>query len=311
MKTSDDIELMDDAGSAVATDVVAEGKITTLKQVRAEQRAELFRKPSFLIGLAITLFWVFAAIAPSVLTSRNPRQAVRIDGSTFARKPPSGDAWFGTDSIGNDVFARVIHGTRSILLMAPAIAILAVIGGAFFGLIMGYYRGWLDEILSRIIEALLSLPVLLLALLVLTLFGRSRIIIIFTVAALFTPVVARTVRAAVMGETELDYVTAAKLRGESSFFIMGREILPTITGVLVVELTVRVAYAIFTVATLAFLGLTAGDRTTPDWGNDIADNYRLVVADQWWGAVFPALSIASLIIAINLIADSIDQVTKQ
>lgn len=300
-----------DTKSVEDTLVAAEGKITTLKEVRAEQRRQLFRKPTFLIGLVVTLFWIVAAIFPALFTNRQPKQAVKIDGSSFARRPPSGDAWFGTDSIGNDVFARVIYGARDILLMAPAIALLAVVGGTFFGLLMGYYRGWIDEILSRIIEAILSIPVLLLGLLVLTLFGRTRLVIVLTVAALFIPVVTRTVRAAVMGETELDYVTAAKLRGESGLFIMAREILPTITGVLVVEFTVRVAYAIFTVATLAFLGLSFGDATDPDWGKDIAGSYQLVVADQWWGAVFPGLAIATLIIAINLIADAIDEVTTQ
>lgn len=282
-----------------------------LKQVRAEQRRQLFRSPGFLIGAFITGFWVLAATFPSLLTTRQPNEAVRIDGSVIARQGPSSDAWFGTDAIGNDVYTRVIYGSRSVLTMAPLAALIAVVVGAALGLLMGYYRGWLDEILSRIIEAILSLPVILLALMVLVIFGNSRTVIVITVAALFAPVVTRTVRTAVIGETDLDYVTSATLRGESGPYIMAREILPNVSRVFVVELTVRVGYAIFTISTLAFLGLTASDSTTADWGLDIANSYRLVVSDQWWPSVFPALAIATLVIGINLIADSIEEVTRQ
>ena len=282
-----------------------------LKQVRAEQRRQLLRSPSFLIGAAITGFWVSAATVPGLLTTRQPNEAVRIDGSVIARQGPSADAWFGTDAIGNDVYTRVIYGSRSVLTMAPLAALIAVVAGATLGLLMGYYRGWLDEILSRIIEAILSLPVILLALMVLVIFGNSRTVIVITVASLFAPVVTRTVRTAVIGETNLDYVTSATLRGESGPYIMAREILPNVSRVFVVELTVRVGYAIFTISTLAFLGLTASDSTAPDWGLDIANSYRLVVSDQWWPSVFPALAIATLVIGINLIADSIEQVTRQ
>ncbi len=288
-----------------------DGSGSSLRQVRSEQRRLLMRKPGFLFGVIVTGFWVLTAIVPSLFTSRGEREAVSVNGTVIPRAAPSGDAWFGTDAIGNDVFARVIYGSRNVLIMAPIAAIIAVMLGAILGLLMGYYRGWLDEILSRVIEAILSLPVILLALMVLVLFGNSRLVIVLTVAGLFTPVVTRTVRAAVIGETQLDYVTSAKLRGENGLFIMLREILPNVSRILVVELTVRIAYAIFTIATLAFLGLTSDDATRADWGRDIAEQSRLIVAGQWWGAIFPALAIASLVIAMNLIADSIEEVTRQ
>ena len=122
---------------------------------------------------------------------------------------------------------------------------------------------------------------------------------ILTVAVLFTPIVTRTVRAAVLAEAQLDYVTSARLRGESGLFIMTREILPNVTGPIVVELTVRVGYAVFTIATLSFLG--AGIQPpSPDWGLTVTETYRLIQAGQWWPTLFPALAIASLVIAINL-----------
>jgi len=284
---------------------------SSLKQVRAEQRRLLFRKPAFIVGMIVTTFWVLTALFPSLFTSRGENEVVRVNDSVIARAAPSSDAWFGTDAIGNDVYARVIYGSRNVLIMAPLAAIIAVIVGAILGLLMGYYRGWLDEILSRIIEAILSLPVILLALMVLVFFGNSRLVIVLTVASLFAPVVTRTVRAAVIGETQLDYVTSAKLRGEGGPFIMMREILPNVSRVFVVELTVRIGYAIFTISTLAFLGLTSEDATQADWGRDIANSAGLIPAGQWWAAVFPALAIGSLVIAVNLIADSIEEVTRQ
>ena len=281
------------------------------KKIRAERRKLLLTSPAFVAGSLILGFWILCALLPGLFTEWGPNEVVRLaDGSTIPRTPPSSDAWFGTDQIGNDVYARVIYGARPVLILAPVAALLSVIAGTMLGLIMGYLRGWVDEVLSRIVEAFLSIPVILLALMVLVIFGRSRIVIILTIAVLFTPVVTRTVRSTVMAEAQLDYVTSAKLRGESNLFIMTREILPNVTSVIVVEFTVRVGYAVFTVATLAFLGLTSDDATAADWGRDVANTYSLIQADQWWPALFPALAIASLVIAVNLIADSLDRVSK-
>ncbi len=287
-------------------DVVAERK-----KARAERRRLLWRSPGFIFGLVIVGLWILCGVWPDLLAPWGENEVVRLDdGSTIPRQGPSTDAWFGTDQIGNDVFSRVIYGARPVLVVAPLAAALAVAAGTILGLIMGYYRGWVDEVLSRIIEAFLSIPVILLALMVVVVFGQTNAIIIMTIALLFTPVVTRTVRSVVIAEAQLDYVTSAKLRGENGLFIMVREILPNITALLVVEFTVRVGYAIFTIATLAFLGLTAGDATAADWGRDVATNYVLIQSDQWWAALFPAFAIGSLVIAINLIADSLDKVAK-
>ena len=175
---------------------------------------------------------------------------------------------------------------------------------------MGYYRGWVDEILSRVIEAILSIPVILMAILVVFTFGQSRPVVIGTIAILFVPAITRTIRSAAIAEAQLDYVTSAKMRGESGVFIIGREILPNVTGLIVVELTVRLGYAVFTYATLAFLGIVATNVTDADWGIDVSQNYTAIVSDVWWPTIFPALAIASLVIGVNLIADSIDKVLK-
>lgn len=299
------IEVPDEAAELAAAMVSAAAE---RRRIRAERRRLLLRTPGFVIGVVIAGFWVLCAIAPGVIAPFEPNEAVRVDGQVLARESPSADAWFGTDTIGNDVFSRVIFGARNVLIMAPAAAVLAAALGTVLGLVVGFYRGWVDEVISRIAEAFLSIPVILLGIMTLVVFGNSRIVIVLTVATLFTPVVTRTVRSAVLAEAQLDYVTSAKLRGESGPYIMMREILPNVTGVIVVEFTVRVGYAIFTIATLAFLGLAAADATAADWGNDISNSYDLVPAGQWWPTIFPALAIASLVIAVNLIADSLDKV---
>ncbi|NIR39701.1 MAG: ABC transporter permease [Actinobacteria bacterium] len=295
------------AGPEGSREIVA----ATRKQIRREQRRLLFRTPGFLVGMAIILFWVVSAIVPELITDTDPKEPVRDDsGSVIARESPGADAWFGTDNIGRDVFARVIHGARPILIVAPVSTLIAIAAGTLIGLLMGYFLGWVDEILSRIVESILSIPVILMAILVIFTFGKSTPVIIGTIALLFTAPIARTVRAATIAEAQLDYVTSAKMRGERSLFIISREILPNITGVIVVELTVRLGYAVFTLATLAFLGQIGRDITEPDWGIDVSQSWERIVGGVWWPTIFPALAIASLVIAANLVADSIDRATK-
>ena len=282
------------------------------RQARKERLRLLYRSPAFVIGMIIVAFWIFSGLFPDLVARYDPLNPVRTaDGSILGgRLPPSSEAWFGTDQTGRDVYSRTVAGARSVLLTAPLAAILAVIMGTVLGLVTGFYRGIVDDIISRIIEGFLSIPVILLALLAATTLGTSRFVIISVIAVLFTPVVTRTIRAAVIAEAQLDYVTSARLRGETGMFIMLREIFPNITGTVVVELTVRIGYAIFTVATLAFLGIAAGDVTTPDWGVDINQTFVLIQSNQWWPTIFPALAIGALVIAVNLIADTIDRVNK-
>jgi peptide/nickel transport system permease protein len=129
---------------------------------------------------------------------------------------------------------------------------------------------------------------------------------VLVIGFLFAPIIAKTVRAAVLGEAQLEYVQAARLRNERSPYVMFAEILPNVMGPVVVEFTVRLGYAIFTVATLSFLGFGA-DPSIPDWGHDISDNYVFINGGAWWPVLFPALAIATLVVGINLIADAIAQ----
>jgi peptide/nickel transport system permease protein len=280
-------------------DVVADKRAA-----RREKAILFFKSPSALIGLAIILFWVICAVLGSRITPFDP----------FSTDGLSHEAPFV-----NGYYFGIMLGARDVLIAAPLAAIIGVVSGSMLGLLMGYYRGILDDVLGRLIEAFLVLPLTLVGLLALAAapddwsiipgIESSTQTVILVVGLLFTPIVARTVRAAVLAERENDYVQAAKLRGENGLYIMTREILPNVMSPIVVEFTVRIGYAIFAIATLSFLGVGI-QEPTPDWGLMIAQEYRLVIGGYWWVTVFPALAIASLVIAVNLIADRLQEVME-
>lgn len=309
--TVDDIVLPTQNASNDGDGPTGDEPSSTYDQVRKEQRRVLFRSPGFIIGMIIVGFWVVAALLPGLLANWEPKDSVRnAAGESLRNTTPDGTAFLGTDRLGRDVYSRMIHGARPILIAAPLATLIATGLGTFIGLLTGYYRGWTDEIISRILEAVLSIPAILLAIVIIFTFGPTQPVIIGTIAFLFIPPVARTVRAATLSESQLDYVTAARMRGESSSFIITREILPNVIGVVVVEITVRLGYAVFTLATLSFLGLGGGNATDANWGVDVADNYQQIIPGVWWPTIFPALAIASLVIGVNLIADSIERANK-
>jgi len=172
---------------------------------------------------------------------------------------------------------------------------------------MGYFGGWFDSVVSRIVEAILALPFAIIILLFAVAVGPSVGSITVIIGLVFTPLIARTVRTAVLVERHQDYVSASRLLGESPARVMFGEILPNVLPAIVVEFTVRLAYAVFALVTLSFLGFGI-KPPTPDWGGDIAANYSGLLAGYWWQTLFPALAIASLVIAVAFIADSIEQV---
>jgi peptide/nickel transport system permease protein len=262
---------------------------------------QLVRSPTFLVGAAIALFWIVCAVFGSSIAPDNPlaQQLLAVNAH------PSGAHLFGTDALGRDVLSRVIVGARNILIIAPMATALGTVLGTALGLVMGYFGGAVDAIVGRIVETLLALPLIIVTLLFVLALGPTLPTLIVVIGIVFAPLIARTVRAAVLGERQLDYVAAAQLRGDSALRIMFVEILPNVLAPILVEFTVRIGYAIFTVATLSFLGL-GPPLPTPDWGSDISQSYGLLSAGYWWETLFPALAIASLVIAVNLIADSVE-----
>lgn len=271
--------------------------------IRRDGLWALSRSRTFVIGAAIVLFWIGCALFGGVVVPYDPTEPDILG----ALQPPSPAHWFGTDSLGRDVFSRVIVGSRDILLVAPLATALGTILGAMLGLVAGYFRGIVDDSLSRIIDALLALPIVIIALLALTALGASSFTVVVVIGIVYAPIIARTVRSAVLAERELEYVAAAKLRDESAAHILFVEILPNIASPILVEATVRLGYAIFAVATLSFLGFGI-QPPSPDWGLSISQSYGMINGGIWWPVLFNAIAIASLVVGVNLIADGVQSV---
>lgn len=294
--------------SAVSPDPAAlpvSGKSES-SSARSERLRLLLRTPTVLIGVVIIAFWVFCALFPGLVCPYDPI----FDNQLPTSQPPSLDYPFGTDTNGRDVFSRVLAGSRSVLLIAPAATLIGTVLGLILGLMTGYFRGIFDDVTGRLIDAVLSLPLIVTAILIVTAVGTSsRWVVALTIGLIFTPVVSRTVRASVLAEAELDYVQAARLRGERSGYLMFSEILPNVLAPVVVEFTVRLGYAIFAVATLTFIGFGV-QPPSPDWAAQI-NQYYTFIDPYWWMTLFPALAIATLVVSVNLVADGVREVYER
>jgi peptide/nickel transport system permease protein len=276
---------------------------------RRETLRQLRRSPTFVTGAAIVGFWVFCALFGSAIAPHDPQ-----DQSFTPLLRPGGAHLFGTDSLGRDVFSRVLVGASDILKVAPLATLLGIAGGTVIGLVTGYFRGLVDNVISRIVDAWLALPVIVIAVTALVALGASTITLVVVIGVVFMPIVSRTVRAAVLAERQLEYVQAARLRGERAPYVMFVEILPNVMGPIIVEATVRLGYAIFTVAGLTFLGFGV-QPPSPDWALQISDGYSLLndTAHQgnYWTVLFPGAAVASLVIGVNLIADGISRALER
>jgi peptide/nickel transport system permease protein len=290
--------------------VVSLGRPATAAQQRRQawmERLRLaLRTPSLLVGAAVVLFWIFCAIFAPLIAPQDPIAPDIL----HKLQPPSSLHRFGTDGLGRDVFSRVIYGSRTILVAAPLATILGTVVGTAIGLVAGYFRGMVEEVLMRITDAFLALPTIVTALLVLAAVGGSTTTVIFVIGLGFAPIIARTVRAAVLSEAQLEYVEAARLRQERAPYVMFVEILPNVMGPVLVEFTVRLGYAVFAIATLSFLGFGI-PPPSPDWGLTIASQYTYLISNLWWPTLFPALAIASVVIGVNMFADGLSQVLER
>ena len=273
---------------------------------RREQIRLVLRSKTFIAGALVVAFWVFCAAFGRAVAPDDPFATEIL----AKLEPPSTDHWFGTDNLGRDVLARVLTGARDIMIVSVAATALGTIIGTAIGLVTGYFRGPVDDVISRIVDAFLALPVVVLGLLVLVAVEPSKVTVILVIGVVFAPIIARTVRAAVLAERELEYVEAARLRNERSPYIMFGEILPNVLAPVLVEFTVRVGYAIFAIATLSFLGVGI-QPPAPDWGVQVFEHYTFLNGGDWWPTVFPAGAIASLVIGVNLLADGLTQALER
>lgn len=261
---------------------------------------------SFRIGLVILLLHL-------VVAATGPLWAPYGFAQMGTGAPLSGMSWehpFGVDQLGRDVFSRAVHGGHIVITLAISSTLLGVVIGAALGLFSGYIRGWFDEVLMRLLEMMISIPFLVLALLAISMVGPelagNALLLVVVVGLVKVPRVARMARAAALDIVTRDFVTIARLRGESAWSVVRRELLPNATGVLLVEFAIRAGYAPVLIGSLGFLGFGM-HPPTPEWGLMISEN-RFLIFTAPITVVGPGLMLASLVVGLNLCTEGIARI---
>ncbi len=265
-----------------------------------------------MIGAGLVLFWIAAALLAPLLAPFDPNATLvpfQKPGALFAGSEtvPAGAFWLGTDQLGRDILSRVVWGSRTVLFYAPLATLSAYTVGILMGLAAGYYRGWRDDLLSRIADIILSFPVLVLYIIIIATIGASGLNIIIAITFASAPGIMRIVRGLVLDLRNRDYVAAAQTRGEGAWRIMLVEILPNARGPLIVDACLRLGYVIITIGVLGFLGLGL-PPPDPDWGGMINETRSMALAFPHM-VVWPAIAISSLILGFNLLADGLREVS--
>jgi peptide/nickel transport system permease protein len=250
------------------------------------------------VGLAIVLFWVAVAIF-SLVTTLDP-YAQDVDA---VNAPPSAGHLLGTDDIGRDLLARIVHGSRLILTLAPLAVFCALLVGSTLGLTAGYFGGFVDEIVMRVLDAMMAFPTILLYMIIIAAVGPSSVNVVLAITIAGMPGIARLVRSLALDIRTRDYIAAAELRGENPLYMMFVEILPNARGPIIVDAMLRVGYAVFSIGTLGFLGLGV-PPPSPDWGSMVARARQFIWTNPW-AVLWPALAISSLVVGLNLFADGV------
>lgn len=261
---------------------------------------------SFRIGLIILVVHLVVAVT-------GPFWAPYGFSQMGTGRPLSGMSWahpFGVDQLGRDIFSRVVHGSHIVILLSLSGTLLGLAIGAVLGLLSGYVGGWFDEILQRVLEALISIPFLVLALIAIAAAGPelsgNPLLIVLVVALVYAPRIARMARAVAVDIATRDYVTVARLRGESAWSVMRRELLPNASSVLLVEFALRAGYAPVLIGSLGFLGF--GLRPpTPEWGLMISENRALIMITPVT-VLGPGLALASLVVGLNLFTEGLARI---
>jgi peptide/nickel transport system permease protein len=238
-------------------------------------------------------------IVVSVIALAAPLIADEPSGySTDVLVPPSSEHWFGTDNIGQDVFAQVVWGARTSLAVGLGASLLAIVLGAAVGVGAAYFRK-LDTALGILIDVMLSLPVLPLMILVAALVGPSISMLVVVIAVFSWPEVARVVRSQALSIVTLTYVNAAHVIGAPNHWVLARHVLPAVTPVIAVSVVLTASRAVLAEAGLSFLGL--GDPSSWSWGTILYNSQRSgVLSSAWWTALFPSLAILVLVVAATL-----------
>jgi peptide/nickel transport system permease protein len=258
--------------------------------------------PTAWFGMVVITMYLFVALFAPLLAPYGESQVFPM-----AYAPWSDEFRLGTDALGRDVFSRLIFGARNTIGIAVATTFLAFLIGGSLGLMAAISRNWLDQVLSRFVDVLMAIPSLIFTLMLLSIFGSSALNLIFIIAVLDATRVFRLTRAVALNVVVMDYVEAAKLRGEGLGWIMRKEILPNIMPPLVAEFGLRFCFVFLTIAALSFLGVGI-QPPTADWGSMVRENAGLIQFAEYdltaaLTPMIPAAAIALLTVAVNFVVD--------
>ncbi|MEX1297965.1 MAG: ABC transporter permease [Desulfotignum sp.] len=291
-----------------------ETNLAKTKKMRLKDMfAILYSSKIAMVGLVIVLFWVFVALFAPLLTPYTPYE----QDWKAPNQGPSAEHILGTDELGRDLWTRLIYGARVVLVVLPVTenfslpggtaiwgVVVALMIGATLGLIGGYKGGWIDELVMRLLDAMMAIPVILLYLIIVVAIGASAVNVVIAISIVGVPGIARLVRSLTLDIKTREYIRAAETRGESAWFIMFVEILPNTRGPIIIDAMLRIGYAIFAMGTLGFLGLGM-PPPSPDWGSMVAKGRAFILTGNPYAALWPSLAIASLVVGLNLLADGI------
>ena len=254
------------------------------------------------VGASILLFFAILAVFAPLIATHDPREAdvsVRLKGWSV-------EHYFGTDGVGRDIFSRIVYGSQVSLKVGLVAMALSISAGALLGILAGYYGGWFDNIIMRLMDMMLPLPSILLAMVIVAILGTSLTNAIIAVSIVYIPQYARILRAAVLKIREQDYVTAARVIGASDFRILWNAILPNCVAPLIVQATLGMGEAILIAAGLSFLGLGA-EVGEPEWGAMLNENRQLIRRAPWT-VMTPGIAIFLTVLGFNLLGDALRDV---
>ena len=296
---------MADDSSAELQAATVERPVDARLQVFAEFWHYFSANRGALIGLVVFVLLVLMAIFAPILAPHKPDEQFRDNflNPPFWQDGGSTSFLLGTDAVGRDMLSRLIFGSRFSLAIGLVVVSSALVSGVTLGLLAGYFRGWIDVVIMRVMDVILAFPSLLLALVLVAILGPGLVNAMIAIALVLQPHFARLTRAAVMAEKNREYVTSARVAGAGHWRLMLITILPNCLAPLIVQATLSFSNAILEAAALGFLGMGA-QPPTPEWGTMLAEAREFILR-AWWVVTFPGLAILITVLAINLMGDGL------
>jgi peptide/nickel transport system permease protein len=262
--------------------------------------------PVAMVGLSLVVFWVVLALAAPLLPLRDPNAQ---DYLAMAHPGSGPKHWLGVDPLGRDELSRIIWGARTVLAVAPVAVLCAYVVGCAMGLLAGYYRGWVDALISRVSDVILAFPVVVLYVILISNIGPSALNIIVAVVLASAPGISRIVRGLVLSLIHQEFIAAAYLRRETDLFVMLVELLPNCRAPLITDFCLRLGYTTITIGTLGFLGLGL-PPPNPDWGGMVKQATSMITVYPHM-ALYPTIALVSLILGFNLLADGLTELSQK